>query len=495
MHIFNINQKPNLIITESELLFRDRPTDETMNRHQLQEIKSISVEHRYNADKELHVWLKVQMNTDKTPHLIQLSSLDTPLDEVLQTLEKELKNKVKLFFPKPAWLEEVKTHHKRKKQILMAISLLIIALFTFHKLYTPSLNALADNALKKQFKKNSGLCSVEAKAAYKNSTEDLLTIKSYCGIFGLWQEVASKKIPAQYLETEFSSLSLKDYTKIIQESIKTGDYSSARKNIDTILYLDPKNANAHLLLGIINYESGFKEKAFKEMKKAVKLDSTSSSILNSVTFYYIKDKQYPEALTYANIAVTLNNSAKELQALATIESKLGKDKEAIQHFEQSLYEDTNNTAIYTKLGLLYWKNSAYEKAADVFQKAYYLEPNKVTTFLNYYEISLISKPSLSTQEIEKFEKDFQENKDVFITYDMLRILKLSLKGEEIMPSLQRWDSSYSGTKLNWSFEEILLWLDNSPMEQEKKYSIKKAIGFFIAYQQIYRLEHSKEKVL
>ncbi len=496
MHIFTLNKKPKLIITKTELLFRDSPTDEIMHRHQFHDIKEISLKHQYNTDEQkLYFWLNVQMKTEQKPHLIEFSSLDSPLNEAVQTLEEVLKNKVSFSFPKMSSIQEAKTEYASRKKIIITVLLLILSLFLFHTFYTPSLKSLGTNALKKRFEKNSSLCSLKAKAAYKDSNTDLLSIKSYCGILGFWKEMESKKIPVQHLKTEFSTLTIRDYIQNTQKAIHLKAYPSARKDIDKILFLNPKNAEAYLLLGRIDYESGLKEKAFKEMKKAVKLNPTSSLILNKVTAYYIKDTRYQEALVYANMALKLQQSPKELQAIANIESKLGQIDKAIQHFEKSLYKDKNSTSVYTQLGLLYWKTKTYKKAVDVFQKAYYLNPDTAATFLNYYEISLIEPSPLSTQEIKRFEERFQNNKDVLIIYHMLRIIKLSIKNEDIMPSLQAWDKNYSGTKLKWSFEEIFSWLDENTMDENKKYTIKKTIGFFIAYQQIYKLEHSKKDKL
>jgi len=491
MHIFNLNNRPYLIITNTELLFRDTPTDETMNRHEFSEIEKISFEHRYDADKELFIWLKVQMKSLTTPYLIQLSSLDTPLEEVLLTLDIELSEKVNISLPKATWLHEVQTHHKKRTQIILGLAIITVLLFLFHKFYTPTLDTFAKNAINKQFQDNRGLCSAQAKVAYTTSKKDWITVKSYCGIFGFWKEFQSKDIPSKHLETEFSQSSIQEYTKTVQDAITSKNYSLAKENINKILYLEPENANAYLLLGVVTYESGAKDEAFKEMKKALSLDKNSLSILNRVSFYYTKDKQYQEAYIYATKALQLSNSTQELYRVALLETKLGKRDKAIEHFEKSLYEDSNNTIVYNQLGLLYWKNKSYAKAATVFKKAYDLQPKSANNFLNYYEISLIEDTSLSTQEIQDFENSFHEDKDTFITYEMLRILKLSINEEDIMPSLQRWDKNYSGIKLNWSFEEILSWIDTNSMSEEQKHNMKKTIGFFIAYQQIYNLEHQK----
>ena len=157
--------------------------------------------------------------------------------------------------------------------------------------------------------------------------------------------------------------------------------------------------------------------------------------------------------------------------------------------------DMNDTKVLTNLGLKYWDEVKYQDALVVFKKAYVIDSNSSSHFLNYFEISLVTDNNVTQEEKEQFETVYKENKDILIRLDMLKILELSIKNEDILPSLKEWDKNYHDLKLNWSFSQIISWLDNSSFSDEEKYRIRKVIGFFIAYQQVYNLKHQQDETV
>jgi tetratricopeptide (TPR) repeat protein len=462
-----------------------------MHRHPFENIKKISVLHRYDANKELFIWLQITMHDHSTPFLVQLSSLDTPIEEVLENLRSSLESKVKLNLPSNRWLKNVKTDYKKQKYIALGAAVLILSLFVFHKFFPPKLESLKINSLQAVYHQNKSLCSAKAKAAYKDSAQDMILIKSYCGVFGSWKEEGSKLIPAQYLETEFSTLKASDYILQAGESIKNKQYVSAITSLESALYLEPKNDKAYTLLGFSHYLNGDKKLAMQSSQKALAINPKSAEAHNAIGLVYKEEEKYDKAYKHFQESALLKPDAKSYIALAQLELLLGKPAEAREHFEKSLYEDQNNTAVLTQLGLLYWKEHTYAKAAKVFETAYRADPANSSHFLNFYEISLVTPTSLSTQDKEAFINTFKDDKTKMMTFDMLRIIKLSIQKEDILPSLKKWEEDYSGEKLDWSFKELLSWLDESSLNEEEKYNIKKVIGFFIGYQQLYNLEHQE----
>ena len=489
MHIFNLNNKPHLILTDKELLFRDNPLDTEMRRHLFESIKKISVLHRYDANKELFLWLQITMHDRTTPFLVQLSSLDNPIEEVIEYLRSSLAGKVKLQLPSNSWLNNVKTDYRKQKYITLGAAVLVLSLFVFHKFFPPELASLKTNSLKAAYHENKSLCSAKAKAAYKDSAQDMLLVKSYCGVFGSWREEGSKTISAQYLETEFSGLSTSDYIRQAGENIKSKQYASAIASLKSALYLEPRNDKAYTLLGLSHYLNGDKNLAMQSSQKALAINPKSAEAHNAIGLLYKEEEKYDKAYTHFQQSALLKPDTKSYISLAQIELLLDKPVQAREHFEKSLYEDQNNTAVLTQLGLLYWKEHTYTKAAKSLETAYRVDPANPSHFLNYYEISLVAPTSLSTQEKETFINTFKNNKTTMMTFDMLRIIKRSIEKEEILPSLKKWEEDYAGEQLDWSFKELLSWLDASSLDDDEKYNIKKVIGFFIGYQQLYNLEH------
>jgi Tfp pilus assembly protein PilF len=491
LHIFNLNNKPHLILTDKELLFRDNPLDDEMRRHLFENIKKLSLIHRYDANKELFIWLQITMHDQPTPFLVQLSALDKPIEEVIETLRPALETKVKLYFPSNSWLKDVKSDYKTRKFLILSAAVLILSLFLFHKFIPPELNSLKTDSLKAAYQKNNSLCSAKAKVAYKDSAEEMLLIKSYCGVFGSWKEEGSKRISAQYLETEFSELKASDYILQAGKYIKSQDYTSAITSLNNALYLEPKNDHAYTLLGFSHYLNGEKKLAMQSTQKALSLNPDSAEAHNAIGLLYKEEKQNDKAYQHFQKSALLKPDAKSYRTLAEMELLLDKPAQARQHFEKSLYEDQNNTAVLTQLGLLYWKEHAYTKAAETLQTAYRIDPSNPGLFLNFYEISMVTSTSLSTQDQDAFRRTFKDDKSKMMTLDMLRIIKRSIQQEEVLPSLKKWEEEYSGEKLDWSFREILSWLDERPLNDEEKDNIKKTIGFFIGYQQLYNLEHQE----
>jgi len=206
---------------------------------------------------------------------------------------------------------------------------------------------------------------------------------------------------------------------------------------------------------------------------------------------FAEKENYKKAQKHYVKSVQSEATAQGYISLAQEEFNLGNTDQAIENFEHSLLKDANNTDVLSRLVLLYWEKHSYKKAAKVFEKVYSVSPKYSSHFLNYYEISLIEQTPLSLQDKEGFVQTFSQDKAAMMVYDMLAILERTIKQEDILPHLKQWDENYSGQKLNWSFTQILSWLDTSTLSEEEKHRIKRTIGFFIAYQQIYNLEHQK----
>ncbi len=491
MHIFNQDKKPYLIITKDELLFRENPSDKDMQRHQFTSIEKISLGHRHDPKQKLDVWLEVKMKEVDKPLIVQISSLDNPLEDTLSHLKSFLDQKVLLDLPSE--LSTKKTQNKRgnKKLILLALVLMLIGLSVFHTLFPPTFEDLKQNHLMALYKSDDSLCSAKADVAYQSTQKELITVNSYCGVLGTWYLQSQKSIPKEHLETEFSQLNYSDYISKAKQQINNKDYRSSIVSLKKAIYLDPSDPQAYLLLAQTYYLNGNKTLALKNNQKVLDLNPNSSKAHKAIALIYAEKENYEQAQEHYAKSVQLDATAQGYILLAHTELKLGETEQAITNFENSLEHDGNNTLVLSKLGLLYWENKAYAKAAKVFEKAYALAPDKSSHFLNYYEISLIQPTPLNKQDKESFIQTYSRFESALMVYDALRIIELSIKQEDFLPALKQWDEIYSDQKLNWSFAQLLSWLDTSTMNEDDKHRIKRTIGFFIAYQQIYNLEHQE----
>lgn len=491
MYIFNQERKPCLVLTHKEILFRDKPDDNEMRRHPLETIKTVSLDHFYDLEHHLIVLLQIRISDHEELFSVELSALDEPLDEVLDTLHEHFSAKTGLSLPSSEWLQKLRRPSGKKRVLAVAAVLIILCASALHEFVPPSLQDLEKDALMVQTQTKTGLCSDNARAAYSLPDSNEVVIKNYCGLFSLWRETASKQIPQKFLEAEFSSTPASDYLLQAQQYIQEKDYNLSVNALEKAIYLEPDNNEFYILLGYSYYWQDNIDLALKTTQKALELAPDSAEANSAIGLLYIEAKKYEKAYEHYTKSSQIKPTAQTYMALGDLALDLGDLNTSLNHYEDALSLDSNNTALLTQLGLLYWEQLEYSKAAQVFEKSYHLAPDNIDNFLNYYEISMIEKTALSTEDEKAFTEAFKEYKRVLMVYDTLRIVKLSIEQKEIIPALKTWAKNYSNLKLKWSFTQIFTWLENSPLNEDERHYVRKTIGFFIAYQQRYKLEHQE----
>jgi Flp pilus assembly protein TadD len=76
--------------------------------------------------------------------------------------------------------------------------------------------------------------------------------------------------------------------------------------LNTAIKLDPKNGEAHNLLGIAYEAKGMRQWAFKSLETAVKYDSNQPEYLNNLGYLYLKNGEYDSAAKYLRRAVKIS---------------------------------------------------------------------------------------------------------------------------------------------------------------------------------------------
>lgn len=491
MYIFNQESKPCLILTHKEILFRDKPTDSEMKRHPFEELEEVSLDHYYDAEHKLVVRLQVRICDQEELFSLELSSLDEAIDEILDILHEHFSNKTELSLPSSAWLKKIQNPRSKKRVLGLGVALLIACTLALHEFMPPSLQSLEKDALKVQSQEKQELCSLNARAAYAIADSHTVSIKNYCGMFGLWKETSSMEIPHKFLETEFSSTPSSQYLLQAEKQVQDQDYNLSVVTLEKAIYLDPDNSEAYILLGYSYYWKNEKDLALATTQKALDLDPNSAEANSAIGLLYIEEKEFEKAYKHYTKSSQIKPTAQTYMALGDLSLDLGDMNTSLKHYEDALSLDLNNTALLTQLGLLYWENLDYKKAAEVFEKSYRLAPQSIDNFLNYYEISMIEKTSLTPEDEKAFTQTVQEYKRVMMVFDTLKIVKLSIEQKEIIPALKKWAENYSNLQLKWSFTQIFTWLENSSLNEDEQHYVRKTIGFFIAYQQRYKLEHQE----
>ena len=487
MHIFNLNNKPYLIISAQELLFRHNTLDEDMQRVLFSDIKSVSIEHRYNPQKELFIWLNIQTKTTHAPLLVQISLLDESLEEVFSILKNELNSKVKLKFPKNTKLSKLGNFNKGNKRLMLLSALVFFGLLMYHKLVPPSLTSVQEGLTKYVYQDPQGFCSSNVKVAYPTENSEYTLVKSYCGLFSFWKLQETKNVPLKYLETEFSPKTAKDWTLASREFVKEKDYTKAVESIEKALYLKPDDKYSEVLLSKIYTLQGEHKASLSLAKQTVQKYQDFGLAHENIAHLYKEDGNISAAYKHFKTYNQLDPKASSYIALAQIQDKQDLKEASFENYNKALVLDPDNTYLLSIIGLRYWDKQEFIKAKDALQKAYLLEPSTPAFFLNYFEVSLVTPSQVTPEQKEHFLQAYKEDTNRMMVYEMLQIIEATIEGKEVIQAKESWKEKYTNQKLDWSFTQIRAWLDDSRLEIEHKQDIQRTLGFFIGHQQAYAM--------
>jgi len=490
MHIFNLNNKPYLIISTKELLFRHNSLDEQMQRIAFSDIKKVHIQHRYSPQKELFIWLSIQTTLKNTPYLVQVSLLNEPLEEIFTVLQNELQSKVKLNLPKKTKLTRLKTHNKTFKRLSFFGILLFLSLLIYHKFVLPPLESVQTDATKLSYQKTQGFCSSSLKVAYPSEQADSALVNDYCGLFGFWKLQSSKEVPLKYIQTEFESYTPRQRISTAIQLIKEEKYDKAVISLEKALYSEPNNQLAEVYLSKVYALQGDKNKALALAKKTVKKYESLPLAHENIAYLYLADNNLSAAYTHFQAFNRLDPTVKSYMALANIQEKQNLKDEALSNYEKALVLNPDDSDILTNMGLAYWEKQDFSKAEITLKKAYTLDPDFSGYFLNYYEITLVTDGSLTSEQKEKFLQAYQDDIEQMMVYDMLKIIEASIAGKDVDEAKANWKEKYHAYELDWSFIQIRAWLDDSRLEIEHMQDIQRTIGFFIGHQQAYAMKRN-----
>lgn len=147
-------------------------------------------------------------------------------------------------------------------------------------------------------------------------------------------------------ETVASSSSA-EVTKAIQ-SIKVGDWTSARSLLEAAIKKNPKQADAYYYLGLVMDKTGDKAAAEKNYKEAIGLQPDLQEAAENLTAIYIENKKFEEAIGIAKKALEKNSKNAEMQLnLAVAMAGKGGDQEgARKAFDDALKLAPNDARFY-----------------------------------------------------------------------------------------------------------------------------------------------------
>jgi superkiller protein 3 len=146
-------------------------------------------------------------------------------------------------------------------------------------------------------------------------------------------------------------------------------YHEAVREYETAVRLDPKNANANLLLGLTLANTGDLDRAAQYSTAAVALEPSYSGYYN-LGLIYANQEKYDLAIEAYEKAVKLNpNSYQAWYQMGLVYSTALKFDKAVEAYEKAVQLNPKFASAYQGLGSAYYWNSdtpaAYKQAAKL----------------------------------------------------------------------------------------------------------------------------------
>ncbi|WP_373001657.1 tetratricopeptide repeat protein [Sulfurimonas sp.] len=194
---------------------------------------------------------------------------------------------------------------------------------------------------------------------------------------------------------------------------------------------------------------------------------------------YTNQNDYKNAANAYNKVIELNpKNIVAYNNLGYVYGKLDEDEKAIKVYEEALIINPNYVQVIVNLGISYGKINEYEKAISCYKKVPENHEQYKQSFLNLYELSIITNITIDEGLVSKFLEKYASNKEEMIKYDMLEIIKDIKNNKDITNKLQNWKDKYKSVSLKgWGFKELES-LINSEDNPKIKSHLQNALEIF-----------------
>jgi tetratricopeptide (TPR) repeat protein len=181
-------------------------------------------------------------------------------------------------------------------------------------------------------------------------------------------------------------MALMDIDKTLQAAARryeAGNALQAESLCREVLKIQPENAGALFLSGLICQESNEFEQAIKFYQKALQSDPALVSAYYNLGSIFQEKGQPDEAVTYYQKALELDTTLADVwNAMGIIFQEKGLLAEAIKHYKKAVELNPDLADAYYNLGKAFWEEGQCDGAMTYYQKALQLNPNSAETYNN-----------------------------------------------------------------------------------------------------------------
>lgn len=154
------------------------------------------------------------------------------------------------------------------------------------------------------------------------------------------------------------------------EKVREGDYDGAILVLKKMISDNPRDANAHYLLGVSFLKKNMFPEAIAELEKTIELSPSFPGAYHQLGVYYQQQSEAEKALEFYRKALELDPKSEEsLYNSGLILFELGRVEEALPYFERALEVRPNDSEFLEMAGRCSIHQENLAKALEYLEKA------------------------------------------------------------------------------------------------------------------------------
>jgi len=300
---------------------------------------------------------------------------------------------------------------------------------------------------------------------YYNMGITYATLKEYDRAIGAYKKAVeiNPKDDKAYYNMGITYANIEEYDKAIEAYKKAVEINS-------------KDDGAYNNMGSIYHDKEEYNKAIKAYKKAIEINPKNDKAYNNMGSAYDNKGEYNKAIEAYKKAVKINPKNDEAyNNMGIAYDEINEYDKAIEAYKKVVEINPKKDEAYYNMGVDYYDLGKFDKAIKAYIKMININPNESSVYFSLFELQLIQNQPFNQALETKYIELFQNQKEIFIDYEMLKILQYMVQNQEV--DIEEWGKKYHGLKLNWSFYELREWI-NGVEDNEIRARLEEALRVF-----------------
>ena len=218
--------------------------------------------------------------------------------------------------------------------------------------------------------------------------------------------------------------SAQDITSILKLALRyhrEGNLDDAKCLYQRVLGMEPQNADALHLLGLIVYQEEQYEIAVRLITQAIQIDSTKPSFCTNLGNVLQKQGKLEESIQAYQKAIQIQpNHVEALFCLGVAFKERDRLEESIQAYQKAIAVRSDFAEAYNNLGNVFQEQGKLEESIQAYQKAIQIQPDYADTYYNLGNV--LQKQGKLEESIQAYQKAIQIQPNHVDAYNDLGVI-------------------------------------------------------------------------